>query len=382
MGKKLTLKEVLERFQKVHGDRYSYELIKEYHNQEEKLPIVCKIHGVFYQSADKHFTRKQGCPLCDKSHKMNTEEFIERAKKVHGDKYSYPDEYVNSEQKIRIICPVHGTFFQTPHQHLRGQGCMKCYGNENKTTEQYIAECRKVHGDKYDYSKTVYENAYSIVTITCPLHGDFLQIARTHLYGHGCPECSGKRKFDKDFFIKKAKEIHGDRYDYSLIRTIDNNRSKVPIICNKHGLFYQSVDSHINQRHGCPKCIRSTLEEKVATLLTQVNIKYEEQKKFKWLGAQRLDFYLPDYNLAIECQGVQHFGVFGTFGGNVQPEEQYKLTLERDERKNKLCKKHNVILVYYAETDLEYKYPYLKNPIQLLQYIYGLQNKGKNKLHG
>ena len=104
MGKQLTLKEVVERFKKVHGNKYSYELIKEYHNQDEKLPIICKVHGVFYQSADKHY--KQGCPKCNKSHKMNTEEFVERAKKVHSGKYSYPDKYVNSEQKIRIICPV------------------------------------------------------------------------------------------------------------------------------------------------------------------------------------------------------------------------------------------------------------------------------------
>lgn len=369
MGKKYTIQEIKERFKKVHGDLYSYELITDGYSAKDKMPIVCKEHGVFYQTFDKHYWRKQGCPKCAKNHKKKTEEFVKCAKDIHGDKYSYPEEYVNNEKKIKIVCPIHGEFYQTPHMHLLGQGCPKCYGNEVKSTETFIEECKKVHGDKYDYSKTEYKNAYSRVVITCPQHGDFVQIARTHLYGHGCPECSEKKKFDKDYFFKKAREKHGDRYDYSLITEIKNSRSKVPIICKNHGVFYQSVDNHINQNQGCPKCKRSLLEEKIALFLEKQNIKFEEQKTFTWLKPQKLDFYLPQYNVAIECQGIQHFGEYGTFGGNISQEDFYKNIYDLDERKNKLCRENNVNLIYYAECDLPYRYSYFKTTSQILEYI-------------
>lgn len=368
MAKRIELDVILKRFKEVHGDKYDYSKITEYKNTNTPIPIICPKHGVFYQKASKHFIG-QGCPKCAKNNKMDNELFKEKARQIHGNKYLYDKiVYKGSDVKILIICPKHGEFWQTPHMHLSGQGCPECCDNITKTTEEYIKKCREVHGNKYDYSKVKYINAYSKVKIICPIHGEFEQRARTHSNGHGCPQCSGKRKYDKEYFLKKAKEIHGDRYDYSLITEIKNNKDKIPIICPKHGIFYQAIENHILQRQGCPRCQRSLLEENIANFLNEKGYKFEEQKRFKWLGLQRLDFYLPKYNIAIECQGIQHLTPCGSFGSTkITKDNFYKKVCRLDDQKNKLCEENGIKIIYYAETDLEYRYPLCRNKNDLLK---------------
>ena len=113
-----------------------------------------------------------------------TKEFIAKAKAVHGDKYDYSKvNYVNSFTKVTIICPKHGEFEQTPNLHLKSQGCPNCYGNKKMTIEEFIKRAKEVHGDKYDYSKVKYVNALTKVTIICPIHGEFEQTPAKHLLG-------------------------------------------------------------------------------------------------------------------------------------------------------------------------------------------------------
>ena len=123
--------------------------------------------------------------------KLTTEEFIKKAREVHGDKYDYSKvEYVNSKEKVTIICPKHGEFPQTPQKHLLGQGCPKCGNKPKLTTEEFIRKAREVHGDKYDYSKVEYVNATTPVVIICPKHGEFLQNPYNHTDGRGCKKCA------------------------------------------------------------------------------------------------------------------------------------------------------------------------------------------------
>lgn len=353
MPKKLDLNEVLERFREIHGDRYDYSLINAYTNRRTPVPIICREHGVFYQKPDKHLSG-QGCPLCNKTNKLTTDGFVRKARKAHGDKYDYSNVvYENTETKVCIICPEHGEFWQTPHMHLSGQGCPTCYGNARKTLKEYIEGCRKVHGEKYDYSKAEYRNAYSKVVITCPIHGDFTQVARVHLQGHGCPECSGKRKYDKEYLERKGREVHGDKYDYSLITSIRNNREPLPIVCTKHGVFYQTVDNHINQSQGCPECSRSKMEEAMSRFLEGKDIRFESKKHFEWLGKQHLDFYLPDYGIAIECQGEQHF-IPSNFGSKTKTKEEcFRKVTDLDMKKKMLCAKNKVRLLYFTTVKLD-----------------------------
>ena len=119
--------------------------------------------------------------------------------------------------------------------------------------EDFIKKSRKIHGNKYNYNYVKYINATTKIEIECKLHGIFLQSPMKHLYNRGCPKCSHNLKLTTNDFIKNAKNIHGNTYDYSLVE-YKNNKSKVKIVCKNHGIFLQSYSSHISNKKTCPKC--------------------------------------------------------------------------------------------------------------------------------
>ncbi len=289
--------------------------------------------------------------------KLTKEEFVLKAKKIHGNKYDYSKvEYKNSQTKVCIICPEHGEFWQKPNFHLQGGGCKYCsHQSYSLTTEQFIEKARKIHGDRYDYSKVNYINNKTVITIICPTHGEFYMRPDNHLHNHGCPCCKNEKTHircnkGKEQFIKDAMKVHGDRYDYSKVKYIDNN-TPVCIICSKHGEFWQTPIAHINQRCNCQQCSETNLEEDIFIFLKNENINFEYRKKdFKWLKNKRnleIDFYLPDYNVAIECQGIQHFQPIDFFGG----EKAFSSQVKNDLLKKKLCEENGVNLFYYGKDE-------------------------------
>jgi len=269
------------------------------------------------------------------SRKLTTEEFIQKAHKVHGNKFDYSKViYVNNHTKVCIICPLHGEFYQTPNHHLRERGCDKCGGTFTLTTESFIEKSKQVHGNKYDYSKTIYKGCFEKVYIICPEHGEFWQAPHSHLRKQGCSKCVGLNKKSTDEFIIISNKVHGDKYDYSKVVYI-NNHTKVCIICPKHGEFWQRPQDHLNW-HGCPKCNYSKGELQIEKWLTEHSIKHIPQYKFDECKNKRklaFDFYLSDYNLCIEYDGEQHFKPMG-FGGDSQ--EIFKRTKNNDDIKNLL----------------------------------------------
>lgn len=154
-------------------------------------------------------------------HKVTTEEFITRARAVHGDKYDYSKTvYRRSSEKVCIICPIHGEFWQTPGNHLSGKGCRACAGNEPYTTETFIEAAKKAHGDKFDYSKVEYKSAHTPVTIVCRRCGRvFQQDPMAHLDGRGCAHCSkvDSHKYRRDHAaeVKKREATMRERYGVS-----------------------------------------------------------------------------------------------------------------------------------------------------------------------
>jgi hypothetical protein len=129
------------------------------------------------------------------SKRKTTEEFIAEAKAVHGDKYDYSKvNYKSAHSKVTIVCSEHGEFEQTPSSHTHnGRKCKKC-ADTAKTTDQFITEAKSVHGDRYDYSKVVYKTAKLDVIITCKVHGDFKQRSGRHLSGRGCRKCAATER--------------------------------------------------------------------------------------------------------------------------------------------------------------------------------------------
>ena len=296
---------------------------------------------------------------------LTKDEFIRKAKELHGNKYDYSKvEYVNYNTKVIVICPEHGEFSILPYKHInakqRGNKCPKCGDvlrrkHCTKQENEFINDVKKIHGEKYDLSKCVYTGVMKEIIVTCRKHGDFNTTPNRLLAGHGCPICSGNKNLTQEEFIRRAREIHGDKYDYS--KTIYVSRpKKVIITCPEHGDFLQRANAHL-VGVGCPICKTSKLEKEVSTLLKEKKVKYTQYKKFDWLGNQSLDFYLDDVGIAIECQGVQHFKPVNRFGG----EERYKTQIENDKRKKNLCEQHGIKILYYTNiedsflADCEYK---------------------------
>lgn len=238
-----------------HGDTYDYRSIS-FTGLSKKVSITCKKHGSFMQRANHHVLG-QGCPKCAEENKkrpnqMNTSSFIMKAKKVHKNRYTYDRTlYENSSTRVLITCSTHGDFEQIPRGHLRGQGCPKCAGVAVYSTEEFISKSRVIHGETYSYSKTQYTGSTSKLIVTCSIHGDFLQTPSRHLRGVGCAKCADRRK-TSDSFISEAREIHGTTYNYSETDYVSAHR-KVIIICQKHGKFSQTANSHLKGT-GCPSC--------------------------------------------------------------------------------------------------------------------------------
>ena len=361
--------------QKVHGDKYDYSKV-DYQGAFNEVTIICPIHGEFYQQPHVHL-RGGGCSQCGIEtirEKLRTsfDEFVERANKIHNNKYKYPQQEIKTQHdKITIICPIHGEFKQVILSHLQGSRCARCSKCIKKDNDLFIEEARQIHGDKYDYSKVEYKTVKDKVCIICPIHGEFWQTPEDHLHcTYGCPKCHSeemRKKFNLgiDKFIEKARKIHGDKYDYSKVEYI-NNINHVCIICPKHGEFVQTPQKHL-MGHGCPICCESKLEREIRLFLIKNNIRFVCQKRFPWLGLQSLDFFLPQYNIGIECQGEQHFSHRNnSYFFTKEKIEQIK---KRDKKKAQLCEENDIKLLYYSNLGIDYPYHVFEDKEQLLEEI-------------
>jgi hypothetical protein len=247
--------------------------------------------------------------------RSNSTEFIEKAQKVHGDKYDYSITTYGSgnTSEIIIICRNHGSFLQTPSHHLGGRGCPVCalLSRASKSAgsiEEFVERAQALHGDRYDYSRAKhYSNRKSRLTILCKVHGEFVQTASDHLNGYGCPKCGSAssadtRRSDTVQFIERAKALHGDKYDYSNVQ-YRTAQDVVEIICLKHGMFEQKACSHL-AGHGCPGCanLNSKSELELVGFIKALGVIITANDR-KVLKGKELDILIPSKMLAVEYNG-------------------------------------------------------------------------------
>lgn len=182
---------------------------------------------------------------------------------------------------------------------------------------------KQKYGDRYDYSLVEYKSSKDKVTIICKKHGAFQILPGNHERGDGgCRLCRDEKlRKTKEQFIKEAIEIHGDKYNYNEV-VYKNQVTKVKIICPIHGPFMMTPNKHIfgnyHQPQGCPKCKSSHLHKSVERMLEENHIIYEHEFGFDWLKSNKhmkLDIFIPNMNIAIECHGRQHFEEIDFFGG-------------------------------------------------------------------
>lgn len=329
----------IKKARSIHKNFYDFSKIK-YLGANKSVTVICKSHGEFKIRAYR-FAKGQGCNKCrlENEMKKNRSNFIRKAKLIHKDSYCYDGcEYKNAREKITIICNVHGPFEQLPTNHLKGHGCNKCGDKKaadlkRSSRELFIKTAIKVHGDFYDYSEVAYKTAHLKVKIICPLHGAFFQKPTNHTDGEkGCYICGTKRGAKKQTnklstFLKQARLIHDDFYNYSKSK-YQNAKTDIIITCPKHGDFKQQPTNHL-QGKGCPDCRRKS-EGRISLLLDKKKVVYEREFIIE---NRRFDFYIPDLNLLIERDGVQHYEESRFF--NLSLKDQIKV----DREKTKLAKK-------------------------------------------
>ena len=385
--RKLTKEEFEKRVADVSNDTIDVSNF-EFENTQKSGLCRCKICGNEWYAKAYSILQGHGCRKCyDKKNserkKIDVKEVQNRLNK-NNTKYKIIGEYVDTKHKCDVMCENCGNVWSVAvGDLLRGHGCPKC-GREKQrqnislTEEEYKERCKRVYNELYDLSELKYHSMGDSVYPICKKHGSFSINASYFLKGNGCPFCRKEKNNEhvreKNYlqFIERAKKIHNDKYDYRCVK-YSNTNSNVDIICPIHGVFSMTPHHHLSGE-GCPKCKSSHMEINIRTLLQENNICFIEQKKFDWMGLQSLDFYLPKYNVGIECQGKQHFESVEVFGGN----DALKENIERDRRKRNLCIENGISLIYYInkkhEVYMEEEFIYFVEKEKLLEY---LENKTK-----
>ena len=368
--KDLDKQKFINKVKKIHKYKYDYSLVN-YVDYHSNVTIICDVkeHSNFQVTPDNHHHRKSGCPICGRlrgtiKQRKPQKKFLSEVKKIFKNKYSFEKiNYQGAKVPVIIICKKHGEHLITPDSLLQGSGCFDCgliaQGLKRRsTTAVFIEAARKIHSDKYDYSKTKYKKAKIPITIICKKHKEFEQLPDIHLTGAGCNDCGNeiigkKLRNSIDKVIRILEERRGKkRFDYSLIyKTYVNNRSILSIRCVKHNkTFYQSAVDHA-ESGGCEDCkYKSIGEELIMSILSKRNIEYfhnwgkHDCKLGK--GKAKFDFYLPHQNLIIEYDGEQHFKPV-QFGGMTKQQaiKEFKIRKKFDKLKDEWAKKKNINLL-------------------------------------
>lgn len=377
---KKTTEQFKEEAKLVHGDKWDYNK-SIYKGNKIPLIITCPIHGDFMQTPVHHL-KGRGCPECGKHkcmkgkpQKITQEDFINRCIEKYKDKYIFTNTvYSKMHDNIEVTCPIHGVFKRQAYAFLHGCECPECTRNKIvKSTESFITEASQIHNNFFDYTDTIYTNSQGYIKYRCPIHGIINQRASNHLK-YGCPKCAyDKMRLSKEEYVEKAINVHGHDFDYTNSIYIGMEKP-INITCNKkdrfgntHGEFITIARDHIYKKYGCPKCTESILEQEVRHLLINNKIEYTQHYRTQWLERKTIDFFLPQYSIGIECQGIQHFKSIDYFGGDKMFIEQ----IERDNLKRKLCEEHGIKLLYYSNLGIEYPYQVYENLDELLKEIKG-----------
>ena len=316
---------------------------------------------------------------------MTRTEFIEAASKLHNNKYDYskvPEVFKTSQSKINkipIICPIHGVFYQTTRQHLNTSGCEKCSytarGDKNRMTlHMFISKANKIHNCKYDYSLVkLGKRLTDPVTIICPAHGKFIKRPDKHLAGQGCQKCVKCHRRSAEEFLTTIKGIYKNKYDLSKVK-FTKVQNKVTIGCPVHG-DVEVVAMKLLLGLGCTKCNYARSEQLIVKFLEDHNLKYVKEFKLKnsEYSSLRYGFYLPDANILLEVNSPYHSKEITTWGGKEYLED----TMRRDNIKLKEAKAHGINLYYLAYTNNQDPASFLEGLIKILN-IYYPYSDGKN----
>ena len=375
---KLSTEEIVKRGKELYGDRYSYDKVDSLNRDEKgRVCFTCNVCGEDFWEQPALFLKsdrriKANCPNCvrktteenikirEERHKNyldnyvhDTESFIRKLNKKFPNFYDTSETiYINNITNLTLIHKGH-KIITTPSSILSSK--KPILQNRVYDTKSFVEKATIRNNGKYIYDeKTKYTDAHSEIIVKCKKHGYFKVVAYRHLNGVGCKECMKENKINpkkKTFeqFLNEAEIKHGKKYIYDR-DTFVNYNTEMRMICPIHDEFWQKPSIHIGGNgHGCSKCKESSLERNIRLILEKNNISYVKSKHFIWLGQQHFDFYLPDYNIAIECQGKQHF-----IEGGWNNKNSLAINIERD--KNKKEKSNGKVnLIYLLDSAISKK---------------------------
>lgn len=357
MSRSITLDQFIRESMKAHGSHYDYSHTK-LSTITSPVEVLCPVHGAFITTPRYHMKGMGKCPSC--AGKVTPEIFIKKARELNGSRYLYDKvSFRSTTDAVIITCREHGDFVQIVRNHLDGAQCPVCSGKARHTTASFVEKAKRIHGNKYDYSKVAYVRAFDPVEIVCPMHGSFWQRAHDHYY-NGCPKCAyeekaGKRCLTFDEMLCKARKVHGSKYQY-VQDSYSMMHAKMSIICPEHGIFEQHVHNHIYLGNGCPQChvIQSQDEQEllefIKVLVGSSNVVSPDRSIIQ---PYELDIYVPEHKLAFEYNGLYYHSE------EIRGKNYHKDKTER-------CDQVGTHLIQVYEDDWIYKKDIVKSRIQHL----------------
>lgn len=356
--KRLTTDEFIKKYEERYGKKWLWDKFQ-YVNAHTKSTVICPKHGDFLITPG-NLMIGTGCPICGGTKKYTNDEFKEIANKTHNNFYNLDKVcYQRGTDKITVTCPIHGDFEIVAKKFLRGNYCPKCKeeGVEHKitpifhtdkhwskdTTETFCQKIIEKYGDKYILDKVDYKKANKPVLIGCKEHGYFSITPNHLLMGRGCPICGRNKPLTTDELIKRSENLFPNQLTYE--KTVYHSTHENSIFtCKKHGDFLKSP-ANLLKGQGCPMCSQSKLENEIYNILQKNGISFEREKKFDALGLYRYDFYIPQKNILIECQGIQHLQEVPYFTKHTS----FSTQLSRDKLKYDFAIKNNIRIIYFIK---------------------------------
>lgn len=395
----------------IHKGLYTYEDFV-WKGTDKNGIIHCTKHHLNFKMTPNHHLLGQGCPECGKIkarnyHKHDYKSFLKRFNEKYGTNFEFPyieKEYENEKSIVTFVCKNCGRIHTQKAQNIFANkyGCT-CKIPKKETKPKIIVkkEPKTRRMGRYTVLDRIYSKYPTVEVfdineykdISTPLHFKckdcghvFPRKPNTFLYGHlkgACPKCVAKiiheertktqEQFEQDVYRKYGKDL------YTVVGKYISSSDYIKIQCNDCGKIFPIAASSFLQGHGCPfhSDIESKMEKEIEKLLKAHNLIYKKQKTFGWLKNKtklKLDFYLPQCNIAIECQGLQHFHPIEYFGG----EKELKNVQYRDTLKNELCSKHNIKVVYYANYHIDFPYEVYEDKNKLIDIIKENKNATSN----
>lgn len=353
MPNKKTHEDYVQEVKKINPN---IEVISEYIGSKIKILHKCKIDNYEWFATPSNILQGTGCPKCEKSNKKTHEKYVKEVKEINPD-IEVVEQYKGSEIKILHKCKIDGTeWMARPNNILNGRGCPVCgkmsqQQQRRKLHEEYIKEVEKINPDIEVIGQ--YVNNFTKILHRCKIDRyDWMVNPNNVLSGNRCPRCINKERYTQEEYVKKVEKLNSN---IEVIGHYIDSHTKISHCCKIDGFKWYATPNNILNGKGCPKCNQSKGEKTVFNWLDEHKVVFQQQKKFddcKDKSFLLFDFYLPDYNILIEYNGIQHYEPVDYFGGQETFEDQIK----KDNIKKEYCRKNNIFLFeipHYSNLDEE-----------------------------